>query len=79
MSAGTFRVKIPRAPPSGAETTLPAGSPAPPPEALTTELPGTFITAMPPLLEPTMKELEVTVVLPASRVRLSGGAYAMIW
>ncbi|HYB78482.1 MAG TPA: type II/IV secretion system ATPase subunit, partial [Thermoplasmata archaeon] len=65
MSAGSFRVKIPRTPPSGTETMLPPGAAAPPPpEALTAELPGTFITAIPPLPEPTMKELEVSAVNP---------------
>jgi flagellar protein FlaI len=63
MAAGTFRVKIPRssAPAQGTE----ASPLAPKPTAETpAALPGTFITAMPPLLEPTMKELEVNAVNP---------------
>jgi len=61
MAAGTFRVRIPRTPSTGVETTPLA--PAPSVEA-PAALPGTFITAMPPLLEPTMKELEVSAVNP---------------
>jgi archaeal flagellar protein FlaI len=64
MTSGSFRVKIPRAAPVTADTSplaptgpaLPAEGPA--------ELPGTFITAMPALLEPSMKELEVSAVNP---------------
>ncbi|MGP8076850.1 MAG: type II/IV secretion system ATPase subunit, partial [Thermoplasmata archaeon] len=64
MSSGTFRVKIPRtaAPATDTSPFGPSG-PALPAEG-TVELPGTFITAMPPLLEPTMKELEVSAVNP---------------
>jgi archaeal flagellar protein FlaI len=63
MAAGTFRVKIPRTPAGGQapETTPLAPPPTGEPAA---ELPGTFITAMPPLLEPSMKELEVSAVNP---------------
>jgi len=64
MTSGSLRVKIPRTP-------APVGEPSPlapaAPPALTeapAELPGTFITAMPPLLEPTMKELEVSAINP---------------
>jgi len=64
MTSGTFRVKIPRTVQIGAETSpLAPPGPALPAESPTT-LPGTFITAMPPLLEPTMKELEVSAVTP---------------
>src|SRR5208282_1250131 len=64
MSSGTFRVKIPRtaAPATDTSPFSPSG-PALPAEG-TAELPGTFITAMPPLIEPTMKELEVSAVNP---------------
>jgi len=65
MSAGTFRVKIPRTPAPGAEPTPLAPGAAPPGAGeAPTELPGTFITAIPPLPEPTMKELEVSAVNP---------------
>ena len=62
MTSSTFRVKIPKTPAAEAN---PLG-PAPPPEAedASAELPGTFITAMPPLAEAEMKELEVTAVNP---------------
>ncbi|HYA70337.1 MAG TPA: type II/IV secretion system ATPase subunit [Thermoplasmata archaeon] len=62
MAAGSFRVKIPRAPPAGAEPSPLA--PAAPSKGEEEGLPGTFITAMPGLLEPTMKELEVSAVNP---------------
>ena len=61
MASGSFRVKIPRAPPPGAETSPLA---APRPLETPTTVPGTFITAMPGLLEPTMKEVEVRAVNP---------------
>jgi flagellar protein FlaI len=63
MSASSFRVKIPRSAPKAAENPLadPASAVAP---SDATELPGTFITAMPPLPEPEMRELEVTAVNP---------------
>ncbi len=65
MATGTFRVKIPRGPTSGQAASaggLPSatGEPA----ESTTDVPGTFITALPPLPEPTMKELEVRAVNP---------------
>src|SRR5271157_5156472 len=62
MTTGPFRVKIPRTPSPGTETSPLA--PSAPGAAAPTALPGTFITAMPPLLEPTMKELEVSAVNP---------------
>ncbi|HYA58229.1 MAG TPA: type II/IV secretion system ATPase subunit [Thermoplasmata archaeon] len=61
MASGTFRVKIPRTPPPGAPVLTPE---APRPLEAPTDVPGTFITAMPPLLETTMKELEVNAVNP---------------
>ncbi len=67
MASGSFRVKIPKAPPSGA-------APLEPPRPLeaATDVPGTFITAMPPLPEPAMKELEVRAVnAPYSYSRVS--------
>jgi archaeal flagellar protein FlaI len=65
MASETFRVKIPRTT-SAASTTSPLGPPGPalPAGEEPAELPGTFITAMPPLIEPTMKELEVSAVNP---------------
>lgn len=63
MSAASFRVKIPRAAPSAAENPL-AAPHAPSADTGSTELPGTFITAMPPLAEREMRELEVTAVNP---------------
>jgi flagellar protein FlaI len=61
MASSTFRVKIPRAPaPGGQGPPLPAPGPLEAP----TDVPGTFITAMPPLPEPSMKELEVRAVNP---------------
>ncbi len=61
MATGPVRVRIPRAgvpanEPSPLETARPLETP--------TDVPGTFITAMPPLAEPTMKELEVNAVNP---------------
>ncbi|HYB77829.1 MAG TPA: type II/IV secretion system ATPase subunit, partial [Thermoplasmata archaeon] len=64
MASSTSRVKIPRAPPPGAEPTSPLAAPAPRPLETPTVVPGTFITAMPPLLEPTMREIEVRAVNP---------------
>jgi len=62
MASTTFRVKIPRAaPPAGGE---PSPLAAPRPLEAPTDVPGTFITAMPPLPEPSMKELEVRAVNP---------------
>ncbi|HKV89823.1 MAG TPA: type II/IV secretion system ATPase subunit [Thermoplasmata archaeon] len=63
MSASSFRVKIPRAAPSAAENPL-AAPKAAATESPESELPGTFITAMPPLAEREMRELEVTAVNP---------------
>jgi len=63
MSASSFRVKIPRTAPKAADN--PLAAPRPSEDAAdATELPGTFITAMPPLPEPEMRELEVTAVNP---------------
>src|SRR5580700_11254623 len=63
MSAASFRVKIPRNAPKAAENPLAAPSPPTAPGE-ETELPGTFITAMPALPEADMRELEVTAVNP---------------
>ncbi len=64
MATSHFRVKIPRTPAAG-----PEGAPTAPPGAARpleapTDVPGTFITALPPLPEPTMRELEVKAVNP---------------
>lgn len=65
MASSTFRVKIPRTAPTGSPpSTPPPGSPPGQPLETPTDVPGTFITAMPPLPEPTMKELEVRAVNP---------------
>ena len=65
MTSGSFRVKIPRAPPPGsAPSPLAPETPPAAPLEVPTDVPGTFITAMPPLPEPTMKELEVRAVNP---------------
>ncbi len=66
MSSSTFRVRIPRESASAEGHAGPAiGAAA---EAATTEagkdLPGTFITAMPALPDPSMKELEVVSINP---------------
>jgi len=65
-AATTLRVKIPRAAPAAPanpleEPTSPTGKPY---DEQPAETPGTFITAMPPLPETEMKELEVTAVNP---------------
>ncbi len=62
MSATTFKVKIPRtaAVDTNPLTAPPRGAHAPP----VSDVPGTFITAMPPLAEASMKELELTPVNP---------------
>jgi archaeal flagellar protein FlaI len=62
MASDSVRVKIPRsgAPSEGEPSPLEAPRPLETP----TDVPGTFITAMPPLPEPTMKELEVNAVNP---------------
>ncbi|EQD40588.1 type II secretion system protein E, partial [mine drainage metagenome] len=59
----SFRVKIPRTPPAGASAPLDldAGTASSRPA---TDVPGTFITALPPLAEPSMRELEVRAVNP---------------
>ncbi len=67
MASSRLRVKIPRTP--GATSATPEASPTAPPTAPgegegNADLPGTFITAMPPLPEPSMKELEVRAVNP---------------
>ncbi len=67
MASSRLRVKIPRT--SGATSATPEASPTAPPTAPgesegNADLPGTFITAMPPLPEPSMKELEVRAVNP---------------
>jgi flagellar protein FlaI len=62
MASGSVRVKIPRAPAPGSEPSpLDAASRS---LETPTDVPGTFITAMPPLAEPAMKELEVNAVNP---------------
>jgi archaeal flagellar protein FlaI len=58
-SGATFRVKIPR-PRTAEATSLEAAHPL----ETTTDVPGTFITALPPLAEPSMRELEVQPVNP---------------
>jgi archaeal flagellar protein FlaI len=63
VASGAFRVKIPRPPPANADTS-PLAAPAARPLETPTTVPGTFITAMPTLLEPTMKEVEVRAVNP---------------
>ncbi len=60
MASGGFRVKIPRATPSGVGTPLAPSEPT----GASTDVPGTFITAMPALAEPAMKEVEVRAVNP---------------
>jgi archaeal flagellar protein FlaI len=66
VTSNTFQIRIPRSRPGPAERSDPlaalTGVPAAEPEP--TELPGTFITAMPPLRDPDAKELEVTAVNP---------------
>src|ERR1700691_2562896 len=65
-AATTVRVKIPRAAPVAPVDPLEEArsAVARPYDEQPTETPGTFITAMPPLAEPEMKELEVTAVNP---------------
>src|SRR5208282_4605788 len=60
-SANSFRVRIPR-PTGEGETGSPLGGPGS--ERTADDLPGTFITAMPALAEPAMKELQVRPVNP---------------
>ena len=59
MSTTSFRVKIPRT----VEPTESTGTAAAPPEE-GADLPGTFITAMPPLGGPEVKELQVNAIQP---------------
>jgi len=60
-SGGTsFRVRIARSQTAGAGPLAPAGGFLESP----TDVPGTFITAMPPLPEPSMRELQVSAVNP---------------
>jgi len=58
MSSSSFRVRIPR-PTEGAEA---PSAPQSAPEG--EDLPGTFITAMPPLGGPEVKEIQVTAIQP---------------
>ncbi|HEV2429361.1 MAG TPA: type II/IV secretion system ATPase subunit [Thermoplasmata archaeon] len=58
MSTASFRVKIPKTVEGEARAPLPDA------DAQSEELPGTFITAMPPLAGPEVKELEVTPINP---------------
>jgi archaeal flagellar protein FlaI len=58
--SSSFRVKIPRTPPAEANPLETAPASALPP----TDVPGTFITALPPLAEASMRELEVLAVNP---------------
>jgi archaeal flagellar protein FlaI len=68
MAGGTVRVRIPRAGAPGAEPSPLEARPLETP----TDVPGTFITAMPPLPEPSMKELEINAVnAPYSYSRVS--------
>jgi archaeal flagellar protein FlaI len=63
--SATLRVKIPRTAPTPANPLAePSSTPARPYDEQPSETPGTFITAMPPLPEAEMKELEVTAVNP---------------
>jgi len=59
VTASSFRVRIPRGA-GGA----PGAAPSEPFLETATDVPGTFITAIPPLPDPTMKELQVTTVNP---------------
>jgi flagellar protein FlaI len=59
MATATFRVKIPKASKVARSPLAPAA-----PDEAPTDLPGTFITAMPPVAEPSMKELEVVPINP---------------
>ncbi len=58
MSSSSFRVKIPRTPSEE------RGASAGPATAEGDDLPGTFITAMPPLAGPEVKELQVSAIHP---------------
>jgi flagellar protein FlaI len=60
-----FRIRIPRGHAAAPELAdLAEGASPPSGRAPETDLPGTFITAMPPLTDPDQKELEVTAVNP---------------
>ncbi|HTP54346.1 MAG TPA: type II/IV secretion system ATPase subunit [Thermoplasmata archaeon] len=59
MTASSFRVRIPRG--AGSAAAAPSAEPF---LESPTDVPGTFITAIPPLPDPTMKELQVTTVNP---------------
>jgi archaeal flagellar protein FlaI len=59
VSTATFRVKIPKASATPRSPRTKAGDAEVP-----TDLPGTYITAMPPVAEPSMKELEVVPINP---------------
>jgi archaeal flagellar protein FlaI len=61
MPSSSFRVKIPKRPNAPVNPLYARRSVAAPADD---ELPGTFITAMPPLTDPDAKELEVAVVNP---------------
>ena len=60
-SATTFRVRIPRSTLTEAAATAP---PSVEPADESTDVPGTFITAMPPLPDPDAKEIEVASINP---------------
>jgi flagellar protein FlaI len=59
-TTGSFRVKIPRAAPGAESASLEPNQPT----DRGTDVPGTFITAIPPLPETSMRELEVRAVNP---------------
>jgi archaeal flagellar protein FlaI len=70
VASDTVRVRIPRNTGPGTETS--PLEPAARPLETPTDVPGTFITAMPPLPEPSMKELEINAVnAPYSYSRIS--------
>jgi flagellar protein FlaI len=66
MTSSTLRIRIPRTatPPAGETDPLSPAAPSAPSAGPAEDLPGTFITAMPPLADPDAKELEVTAVNP---------------
>jgi archaeal flagellar protein FlaI len=61
MASGSMRVRIPRAQPTPEGAALQAAQQSSVPA---TDVPGTFITAIPPLPEAAMRELEVSAVNP---------------
>jgi flagellar protein FlaI len=63
MTSPTLRIRIPRTPSVPTDTAV-LEAPAAPPAEEAPELPGTFITAMPPLPDADSKELEVTAINP---------------